>query len=187
MGLFGKKIQGDELLRYIDYLGEEWNLKAFQDQESELYRKALAKYNLNKKDPETAQEMFKASDRLAQSASEILRRKDKFMSVPEKAKETYFAWHAAYTDYLNWTNTQADAFEARLANAPVDNDKVKELQAIAEKSHEAATAEEAKLHKLLNLTDADIQGLMDKASEAALRDRWLPRTVTYAPKFKGWK
>ncbi|MEN8614540.1 hypothetical protein ABFB09_04555 [Dehalogenimonas sp. THU2] len=180
MGLFNKrKIQGDELLNYLDYLGEEWKLRAFQEKEAALYTEALDGYNPhNSKDASALEGLLDASNRLALSAAELLRRKDAITSVPDKATSLFFAWHAAYMDYLAWAVAQAESLEARLNNAVADTTTVKELQAKSEKSRSEADAEEQKLMKLLGFTDADMQQLLDRVAQSVEQDTWRPRSLS---------
>ncbi|AKG53459.1 hypothetical protein DGWBC_0789 [Dehalogenimonas sp. WBC-2] len=184
MGLFSKKkIEGDELLSYLDYIGEEWKLKTFQQKEAELYTQALETYNpQSSKDVEALVQLLGAANRLAQSAAELMRRKDAITSVPDKATSLFFAWHAAYNDYLAWAAAQADAIAAKAANEVADMTKVKELQTKSEDSRAEAEDEEQKLMKNFKLTDADIDQLLDRAEQFVQQDKWRPRTVTYKPK-----
>jgi len=185
MGLFGKrKIEGDELLTYLDYIGEEWKLRAFQEKEANLYTEALDSYKPQKgtKDVEGLKDLYVAANRLAQSAVELLRRKDALKSVPDKATSLFFAWHAAYTDYLGWVVAQVDAIEAKIAGEAPDAAKVEGLRTKSEGSSAEAESEQQKLLKQLGLTQGDIDQLHDRATQAAAEDRWRPRTVTYKPK-----
>jgi hypothetical protein len=185
MGLFKKrKIEGDELLTYLDYIGEEWKLRAFQEKEANLYTEALDGYKPQKgaKDVEALKDLYVAANRLAQSAVELMRRKDALKSVPDKATSLFFAWHAAYTDYLAWVVAQVDAIEAKITGEAPDAAKVDGLRTKSEESRAEAEAEELKLLKQLGLTQGDVDQLHDRASQSAIEDRWRPRTVTYKPK-----
>ena len=186
MGLFGKrKIQGDELLNYLDYIGEEWKLKTFQEKEASLYTDALDNYNpQSSKDAVALEGLLDASNRLALSAAELLRRKDAISSVPDKATSLFFAWHAAYLDYLAWTVAQAESLEARLDGRLADTATVKDLQTKSENSRAEADAEEHKLLKQLGFTDADMQQLLDRVTQATEQDNWRPRSLSPRPKRK---
>lgn len=179
MGLFSKrKIQGDELLHYLDYLGEEWKLKAFQEQEAARYTEALDCYSShNSKDDSSIEHLLDAANRLALSAAELIRRKDAITSVPDKATSLFFAWHAAYIDYLAWAVAQAEALEARLEKRDVDSVALKELQTKSEHSRSAAEVEEGKLLKLLNTTDVDLKQLFDRVEQFISQDNWRPRSL----------
>ena len=190
MGLFNRnKIQGDELLTYLDYLGEEWTLRAFQEKGAEGYTAAAAQFDpsLAAKNPAGYEIIYVAANQLAQSASELMRRKDALKSVPDKATSNYFAWHAAYTDYLAWANAQANYLGAKFTGAAADEKapegpSLKELQTKSEGSRANAEAEEQKLLKQLKLTPADVDQLHDRANTAVNQDRWKPRPVTTKPK-----
>jgi len=185
MRLFGRrKIQGDELLAYLDYLGEEWKLRAFQEKEATSYTEALRKFDPKAaaRNAEAYNDLYLASVRLAQSAAELLRRKDALKSVPDKATSNYFAWHAAYTDYLAWATAQASNIEAKMAGEVTDAAAIKDLQGKSEQSRAEAEAEEAKLIKQLGLTQNDIEQLRDRATSAAAQDRWQPRKTALKSK-----
>jgi hypothetical protein len=185
MGLFSKKkIQGDELLTYLDYLGDEWKLRAFQDKEAQLYTQALDGYSPKPaaKNTDALKDLYAAANRMAQSAAELVRRKDAMTSVPDKATSLFFAWHAAYTDYLAWTVAQVDTIEAKIEGVVPDAAKLKELQGKSEESRADAETEEAKLMKQLGMTPLDAEQLRERADQAANQDRWQPRNVTYLPK-----
>ncbi|ADJ25968.1 hypothetical protein Dehly_0661 [Dehalogenimonas lykanthroporepellens BL-DC-9] len=180
MGFFGRqKIQGDELLNYLDYIGEEWKIKAFQEKEAGIYTVALDSYNpRGSKDLESLERLLDAANRLALSAAEILRRKDEISSVPDKATSLFFAWHAAYVDYLAWAVAQAEGMEDRIDGKVPDAGIIKELQVKSEKTRFEAEEEEKKLLKLLGFTDADMQQLMDRVQQAIDNDRWQPRPLS---------
>ncbi len=183
--LFGKKkIQGDELLTYLDYIGDEWTLRAFQEKGAEAYTAALAEFDSKAaaKDPAAYQNLFVAANQLAQSAAELIRRKDALKSVPDKATSLYFAWHAAYTDYLAWAEAQTKTIAAKMAREATNAEELKALQAKSEESRSAAEIEEQKLLKLLSLTPSDIDQLHDRATNAAQQDKWKPRPVTLKTK-----
>jgi len=185
MGFFGKrKIEGDELLTYLDYIGDEWTLRAFQEKGAEAYTAALGEFDPKAaaKDAAAYDNLFVAANQLAQSAAELIRRKDALKSVPDKATSLYFAWHAAYTDYMAWAEAQAKTIAAKMAREAIDADELKALQAKSEESRAAAEAEEQKLLKLLGLTPADIDQLHDRATTAVKQDRWKPRPVALKTK-----
>lgn len=179
MGLFSRrKIQGDELLNYLDYLGEEWKIKAFQEKEAGIYTAALDSYNpKGAQDIESLEHLLEAANRLALSAAEIIRRKDEISSVPDKATSLFFAWHSAYVDYLAWTVAQAEGLENRIDGKVPDSAVIKELQAKSEKSRAEAEEQESGLLKLLGFTNADMQQLMDRVQQSLDNERWQPRPI----------
>lgn len=190
MGLFNRnKIQGDELLTYIDYFGEEWTLRAFQEKGAEAYTEAASKFDppAAAKNPLYYESIYVAANQLAQSAAELVRRKDALKTVPDKATSNYFAWQAAYSDYLTWADAQANYLGAKFTAAPAQEDaaegpSLKELQTKSEESRANAEVEEQKLLKLVKLTPADIDQLKDRANAAVSQDKWKPRPVATKPK-----
>lgn len=190
MGIFDRnKIQGDELLTYIDYLGDEWTLRAFQEKGAEVYTAAAAEFDPGAaaKNPANYENIYIAANQLAQSAAELLRRKDALKSVPDKATSNYFAWQTAYSDYLAWANAQVGYLAGKLTGAVAEEGtsegpSLKELQTKSEESRASAEAEEKKLLKQLRLTPADIDQLRDRATTATSQDKWKPRTVVTKPK-----
>jgi hypothetical protein len=190
MGLFNRnKIQGDELLTYLDYFGEEWTLRAFQEKGAEVYTAAAAEFDpsVAAKNPAGYENIYIAANQLAQSAAELMRRKDALKSVPDKATSLYFAWHAAYTDYLTWATSQAGYLGAKMSGATAEEGaaegpSLKELQTKSEASRANAEAEEQQLLKQLKLTPADIEQLRDRATTAVNQDKWKPRQVNIKPK-----
>ena len=185
MGLFNRnKIQGDELLTYIDYLGEEWTLRAFQEKGAEVYTAAAAEFDpgVAAKNPANYENIYIAANQLAQSAAELLRRKDALKSVPDKATSNYFAWQTAYSDYLNWANAQAGYLLAKFSGTVAEEGasegpSLKDLQIKSEGSRANAEAEEQKLLKQIKLTPVDIDQLRDRAGNAVSQDKWKPRPV----------
>ena len=190
MGLFDRnKIKGDELLTYIDYLGEEWTLRAFQEKGAEAYTEAASKFDpaAAAKNPANYENIYVAANQLAQSAAELARRKDALKMVPDKATSNYFAWQAAYNDYLTWADAQANYLGAKFMGAvaeegTAEGPSLKELQVKSEESRANAEAEEQKLLKMVKLTPADIDQLRDRAATAVNQDRWKPRPVATKPK-----
>lgn len=190
MGLFNRnKVQGDELLTYIDYLGEEWTLRAFQEKWAEAYTTAAAAFDpaAAAKNPANYENIYVAANQLAQSADELSRRKDALKMVPDKATSNYFAWQTAYSDYLTWANAQAQNLGAKFFGLAAEENaeegpSLKELQVTSEESRANAEAEEMKLLKLVKLTPADIDQLRDRAATAISQDRWKPRPVATKPK-----
>ena len=85
--LFGQpKIQGEELRKCLAYLEEEWKLSAFQEKEVNIYNDARARWITSMSpDSHAVKEMRKTADRLAQAASEIIRRRGDMLSIPEAA------------------------------------------------------------------------------------------------------
>ena len=177
--LFGSpKIQGDELRRCSAYLEEEWKFKAFQEKEADLYNNALVKYGKSiSTDSRAAKEVCQAVNRLAQSASEILRRRGEMTSIPDVAPAMYFAWQLTYSDYSTWATAQAVAIEAAVNGMEPYGERVRDLLSQSEKSRHEAEKEEKKLLKRLRLNDAEARQLFGDASAAIADEDRQPEDI----------
>ncbi|MDD5082682.1 MAG: hypothetical protein PHU08_04840 [Dehalococcoidales bacterium] len=175
--IFGKpRIAGDELVRCLNYLEEEWKLSIFQEKAAEIYNNTLMAYGSSvSKDRHAATEMRRAADYLAQAAAEILRRRDKMVRIPDVASAMYSAWQKTYVDYAGWTKAQYAAIIATANGTDPDANQIQELFAQAERSRERAEDEESKLLKRLKLDDAEMQRLLDKATAAVATESWQPQ------------
>lgn len=177
--LFGEpKIQGDGLRKCLAYLEEEWKLKAFQEKEADLYNNALVKCGRSiSADGHAAKEMCRAANRLAQSASEILRRRGKMASIPDAPSAMYFAWQLTYSDYAAWATAQCAAIEAVANGMEPHGERVRELLSQSEKSRHEAEKEEKKLLKRLKLSGNVVKGIFNNASAAVEAEKWQPEEV----------
>lgn len=180
--LFGEpKIRDDELRKYLAYLEEEWKLTAFQEKEADLYNNAVVKYSSSvSTNTHAAKQMCRAANRLAQSASEILRRRGKMASVPDAASAMYFAWQLTYSDYSAWATAQSAAIEAVANGMEPRSERVRGLLAQSEKSRNKAMNEEKKLLKRLKLsglTGDMVQKIFNDASAAITAENWQPEEV----------
>lgn len=177
--LFGEpKIQGDELRECLVYYEEELKLKVFQEKEADLYNNAVVKYGRSiSTDSYAAKEMCRAANRLAQSASEILRRRKKMAPIPNAASAMYFAWQLTYSDYSAWATAQSAAIEAVASGMEPHGERVKELLSQSEKSRHEAEKEEKKLLKRLKLNSDAAQKLFNNASAAIAAENWQPEGV----------
>jgi len=168
----------DELQRssgWLRYLQEEWKLKSFQEKEADLYNNALVKYGgLMTTNSLASKEMCRAASRLAQSASEILKRRGE-MAYPPLTSAMYLKWQITYSDYLAWASAQCSAIEAAAEGMIPDAKRVKELLSQSEKSRSQAEKEERELIKWLNLSIEDINKILSDASAAVEIDNWQPR------------
>jgi len=174
--LFGEpKIGGDELQKCLNYLEEELKLKVLQEKWSDLYNNALVKYGKSiSRDSRAAKEMCRAANRLAQSASEILRRRGEMASIPDAASAMYFAWQLTYSDYSAWATAQSAAIEAVANGMEPRGERVPELLLQSEKSRHKSEKEERKLLKRLKLSGDAAQKLFNKASAAIAAENWRP-------------
>ena len=123
-----------------------------------------------------------AANRLAQSATEILRQRNKMSPIPDAASATYFAWQMTYSDYSSWATANVSGLQA-IANALTsDTDTIAEVQgehagkllSQSEKSREKAMKEMKNLLKRLKLSGAEAQTLFNNASAAIEAENWQP-------------
>ena len=180
--LFGEpKIHGDERSKYLAYLEEEFKLTAFQEKESNIYNNAKVTY-ISAPREDAAKQMRIAANRLAQSATEILRQRNKMSPIPDAASATYFAWQVTYSDYSSWATAIVSGLQV-IANALTsDIDTIAEVQgehagkllSQSEKSREKAMKEMKNLLKRLKLSGAEAQTLFNNASAAIEAENWQP-------------
>ena len=175
--LFGEpKIQGEELRKCLAYLEEEFKHTAFQEKEADLYNNALIKYGKSiSTDSRAAKEACQAANRLAQSAGEILRRREQIAPIPDAASATYFAWQLTYSDYSAWATAQAAAIEAAATGMEPYGERVRELLLQSEKSREKAMKEMEKLIKRLKLSGDRAQQLFNNALASVEAENWQPK------------
>lgn len=176
---FGEqKIQGDELRRCLAYYEEEVKLTVFQEKEADLYNNALVKYgNSITIDSYAAKEMCQAASRLAEAASEIMRRRDKMAPIPDAASAMYFAWQVAFSAYLAWATAQCAAIEAIASGMEPRGERVRELLEQFQKFHDRAQNEERKFLKPLKrsgIGGSTLQKLLSDASAIIASENWQP-------------
>ena len=174
--LFGKpKIEDYELQKCLAYLEKEWEIRAFQGKEVDLYNKALVEYSKEiSTDSTAAKEVYRAAKRLVQSAREILKRRGKVTSIPDTASAMYSAWQLAYSDYSAWTETQPGVVEAVANGLEPNSEHVQKLLLQTEKSRREAEKEEEKLLKRLKLSGDEAKKLFRKALDIVVAEDWQP-------------
>lgn len=171
-----RELPNEEFQRCLVYLEEEWKLKAFQDKEAELYNNALVKYAGSMvSDSLASKEMCKAANRLAESATEIVRRRASMASIPNVASATYLKWQTTYSDYSAWATAQCAAIEALADGIIPNSQRVKELLSQSEKNRSQAEKEEKKVMKCLGLRIDEVSKMLSNASAAVAADNWQPR------------
>jgi len=157
----------DQRQQCLAYYQEELKLKAFQQEEADLYNEAVVKYGMSVgTDDKAAKGMLRATSRLVESANEILRRRAEMRSVPDMASAMYFAWQTTYSDYLAWASAQAAAVSAAAEGMVPHGQRVRELLEESEKSRRKAEGEEKKLLKRLKLSSHEMRELLAEASVA---------------------
>ena len=126
-------------------------------------------------DSRAAEEMCRAANRLAQSASEILRRRSQMASVPDAASATYFAWHLTYSDYSTMATPNAAAIGALANGMEAHGEDIRELFLQSEKSRYEAMKEMKKLLKRIKLSGDEAQKLFSNALATIAAENWQPK------------
>lgn len=178
--LFGQpKIQGDELQKCLIYLEEEFKLAVFKDKGATLYTSALVKYGSpTSVDSRAFKKRCLAADRLAQAASELLRRRGKMEPIPDAASAVYSAWQLAYSDYSAWVSALSAAFEGIAGGVePTERSTewVLQLASQFQKSQHIAENESKKFVKRLKVSGYMVQKLFSSASAAVATENWQPK------------
>ncbi len=152
--LFGQpKIQGDERQKCLAYLKEEFKISALDERERQLFQNAILECSLEAKHEgmygkELDERMSGASNRLAKAAEQIMKRRAKFVDVPDVALPTCSAWQRVYSAYSAWATEQPPQ---------------PELFQQYEKYKAEAAREHYKLLKRLKLSDDEAQELFNYA------------------------
>lgn len=184
MGLFGSsKIDGKELQECLAYFEAENQVLAFQVKEADLFNNAMVEYgNSIMETPAAAWYMKKATKRLSQAATEILKRHEKIKNVPVEASSMHSAWHKAFLANAAWASAMVKAIEsnifALLAMAEGMNPQIEYAQQLAEEYHKAyrnAEAEYEKLLKRLKIGEEDKAKIATRATTIDATDDWKPK------------
>ena len=131
-------ISPEEREQILTYYGEGAKVTAFQTREADIYNSALLMYGNNLRETEPLQAMLEASERLALSAKECMRRYSELSPIPPLAAEDYAAWGLVFMDYSAWADAQHDVFVALSQGYTPVVSRVQELMAASEKSRKAA-------------------------------------------------
>ena len=182
--LSGKsEVQDTEPGRYLPYLEEELKLMMFRAKEQELYDGALAKYGFSVAvDSNAAREMRRASDRLVQAVSEILRRRDKMAAsvIPDEVSAVYSAWQKAYLAYSEYAKAESAGWEGEAKGTRADYRRMRKLFSQAEDLRHKASREQNKFARRLKMSDEVVEKLMADASAAVLAEGWQPKEIEEA-------
>ena len=181
------RIGGEKWRKCLAYLEEEYKISAFCQTEKRLFEYILIEYtirvNSNKiTASEFQNEISRSTNRLAQSASEIMRRRARMISIPNAAYPTYSAWHKAYSAYSTWITAQANE-EAEKAKVQIRLVELKSLGIIRqnlsqhEKSMSKAANEQNKLLKRLGLSEEEAQTLLENALNEIKSENWQPKVM----------
>jgi hypothetical protein len=191
VGLFGEpKIQGDERQRCLDYLEEELKIAAFDQKGREVFENAMVesatKLNSSRiTSHEFDKEISQATLRLAVTAKETVRRRDKMTCVPNIALSTYSAWHRMYSAYSAWAAEQAAqaAEHAKVLIPIVSKDEIERFRKLFqeyEKYKAEAANEHKKLLKRLKPSGDETQRLLNNVSASIAEEKWQPEETEEA-------
>jgi len=172
------QIEGDELQKCLAYLQEELKLAAFQNKEATLYQHTSAKYGDSASiDSSALKEKYRAANRLAQAADEIVKRREQMEPIPDAASAAYSAWQLAYSDYSAWVSALSAAAKAIADGIEPPVRQVLKLASQFQKSRYVARDEGKKFLDRLGLDGNTIQKLLNDAAVAVAADDWQPKEV----------
>jgi ferredoxin len=181
------KISGEKWRKCLAYLEEEYKISALYQTEKELFENALIEYTINANSnkitaSEFQNEISRSTSRLAQSASEIMRRRAKMISIPNAVYPAYSAWHKAYSAFATWATAQA-VEETEKVKVEIKLVELKSLGTIHQNlsRHERAMSKavnvQNKLLKRLGLSEKDSQTLLENALNEIKGENWQPTKV----------
>jgi hypothetical protein len=176
MTLFtGSRVSPQETEEVIGYYNKATQLAKLQDREAERYNAVMMQHGSHLDSPESAKALVGASQRLALSAKELIRRHVSLGPVPDRAAMSYAAWHAVYLAYDQW----ADAVHATLTavsegRSPFGIERVAEFFGEMERQRGVAEREDKKMLKAATLRPSDLPRLIAGAHEASAVSDWEP-------------
>lgn len=157
----------------LDYIDASSGILGLQTHEADMYNSALLNHMNSLDDPQSAQAMVDASQRLALSAKECIRRHNG-LDLPESAAASYAAWNFVLHAYSEWATAQYDTFVAISQGRTPFGERVAQLMAESERLRKKAEQEDLKLVRPLGLNASDIQRIVVAASQAAEEAKWEP-------------
>lgn len=178
MGLFGSpKIDGKELQECLAYFEAQNRLIAFQTKEADLHNNAMVKYgNSITENPLAASEACKATKRLSQSATELIRRHEEMKNVPVAASAMHYAWYVTFYSYVAWASATSESIEAMAEGM---NPNMMYVEQLADQNQEAwrmADDETKKFLKRLKVSAEDIAKIVARSTSiGATDDDWEPK------------
>jgi hypothetical protein len=178
MGLFGSpKIDGKELQECLAYFEAQTRVVTFQTKEADLYNNAMVKYgNSIRENPSAAREACKAANRLAQAATEVLRRHQEIKSVPAAASAMHHAWYVAFDANRTWAFATSKAIEAMAEGMDAHTMYVQQLVGQYQKAWREADDEDRKFLKRLRVSGEEIAKIVARATSVnATDDDWEPQ------------
>jgi hypothetical protein len=176
-------IDSKELEECLVYFEAETKVIAFQSKEADLFNSAMVEYGKSIMENTLAAKKMKIStNRLAQSATEILRRHEEIKNIPFSASAMRSAWHVAFLVNAAWASAMVEAIESNifafLKQAKNVNPEIGYAQQLAlefKKAWRKADEEDKKLLKKLKVSAEDIEKIMARATIAATSDTWGPK------------
>ena len=176
-------IDSKELQECLAYFEAETKVIAFQSKEADLFNSAMVEYGNSIMDsPLAAKKMKISTNRLAQSATEMLRRHGEIKNVPFPASAMRSAWHVAFLVNAAWASAMVEAIESNifafLRQSEGMNPETGYAQQLAlefKKAWRRADEEDKKLLKKLKVSAQDIEEIMARATTAAINDTWEPK------------
>jgi len=145
-------------------------LWAFREIEELLFNEVFVQYHGGQVDI-PREKLINATKRVAQSAQEILRRRQKITSVPEIASSMFYAYQRRFEDYLSLKQEQANII-TRFTPNPGDANRLEESWIAEKKSREIALKEEKKLWRQLKLSDSEIMKMRTDAVATVKAEKW---------------
>jgi len=178
MGLFGSpKIDGEELQECLAYFEAQTRVVSFQTKEADLYNNVMVKYgNSITESPLAAREACKAANRLAQSATEVLRRHQGIKNVPAAASAMHWAWYMAFIANSTWALATSKAIEAMAEGMAPTTVYVQQCVELYQKAWRKADDEDKKFLKRLKVSGEEIAKIVARATSTnATDDDWEPK------------
>jgi len=168
-------ISAEDREALLDYYQKITGITAFQTQEADVYNSALTIHMNNLNEPQSANVMFDASERLSKSAKETIKRHGDISPIPELAGADYAAWGLTLFDYAAWADAQRDVFEANAQGLVPHVARVQELMATSERQRRIAEQEGKKLLQILGLVAGDLPRIFAAGQQ---EDDWEPDKLT---------
>jgi len=178
MGLFGSpKIDGKELQECLAYFEAQTRVVRFQTREADLYNNVMVKYgNSITESPLAAREACKAANRLAQSATEVLKRHQEIRHVPAAASAMHWAWYVTFVANSTWALATSKAIEAMAEGMAPATVYVQQCVELYQKAWRKADDEDKKFLKRLKVGGEEIAKIVARATSAvAADDDWEPQ------------
>jgi hypothetical protein len=176
-------IDSKELQECLVYFEAETKVIAFQSKEADIFNSAMVEYGKSiTESPLASKKMKISTNRLAQSAAEILRRHEEIKNIPFSASAMRSAWHVAFLVNAAWASAMVEAIESNifafLKQAKGMNPAIGYAQQLTlefKKAWRGADEENKKLLKKLKVSAEDIEEIMARATTAATNDTWEPK------------